>query len=85
MPSPERSLPLIEGDPEQTIHQALAQRGGNPAMNCRRFPPPWVAEEQEAYFIVSDANERSWLKKTSFCPQMTKHGCSLTGVPVRPN
>ena len=32
----------VAGDPAQTIHDALAWRG--PAMNARRFPPPWSVE-----------------------------------------
>jgi hypothetical protein len=48
------SARISQADPEQTIHDAPGPTWCGPAMNARRFPPPWTVEELEACFVVGD-------------------------------
>jgi hypothetical protein len=34
-------------------------------MNDRRFPPPWMVEEQEACFVVRNHSGQTWITDLS--------------------
>jgi hypothetical protein len=49
-------------------------------MPSRRFPPPWTVEEQEACFIVWDANARGGLANGYFTPREIGYETSALSV-----